>query len=91
MKTHNLKTDPDVFRAVQSGRKTFEIRKDDRGFQLGDYLVLLETKYDGMLMNSDPHNYPLLYTGAACVRRVTHILHGPIYGLQEGWVIMSVA
>jgi len=90
MKTHNLKTDSDVFKSVQCGDKTFEIRKDDRGFQVGDYLVLLETKYTGEQMKSEPAS-PMLYTGEACVRRVTHILRGPKYGLREGWVIMSVA
>jgi len=33
---------------------------------------------------------PLRYTGEEAVRRVTHILEGPAYGIAEGWVILSV-
>jgi len=34
MKIHELKTDPLVYNAVCSGRKTFEIRYNDRDFQI---------------------------------------------------------
>lgn len=85
--THELKTDSDVFQAVQSRKKTFEIRFDDRGFQLGDVLNLKETKSTGSEMKSGA---PLVYTGNAISVIVKHILKGPIYGLREGWVIMSI-
>jgi hypothetical protein len=47
MKEHELKTDPQVFDDVVGGRKTFEIRKDDRGFEVGDSLKLRKTRYTG--------------------------------------------
>lgn len=40
--THELKTWPEFFRAVQSGAKPFEVRKDDRPYAVGDVLQLLE-------------------------------------------------
>lgn len=42
MATHELKTAPGYFQMVWDGRKTFEIRYDDRGYQRGDHLVLRE-------------------------------------------------
>lgn len=87
MATHDLKTDPDAFDAVESGRKKFEIRYDDRGYSDGDELVLWRTKHTGAQMKAGAL---LEYTAPALHVRVTHILRGPIYGLAEGWVCMSI-
>ena len=38
--THELKTLPKYYKAVVKGEKTFEVRKDDRDFQVGDKLTL---------------------------------------------------
>lgn len=40
MKTHELKLDIKYFDDVKSGKKNFEIRKNDRDFQVGDVLNL---------------------------------------------------
>lgn len=83
---HELKTDPEVWDAVASGSKTFEIRKDDRGYRVGDVLLLRRTKYTGAEMQQGK---PLEYGGKIRMT-ISHILRGPIYGLQDGWVIMSL-
>ena len=90
MKTHELKTDPEVFNDVFESCKSFEIRRNDRKFQVGDTLCLRETEFTGEQMRSDALKYPLEYTGRETTREVTYILRGPIYGLQDGWVIMSI-
>jgi hypothetical protein len=41
-RVHHLKTWPGYFAAVEDGRKTFEIRFNDRNFTVGDVLVLEE-------------------------------------------------
>ena len=83
---HELKTDPQVFQATLDGIKTYEIRRDDRGLMAGDTLTLRETFGTGAEM---AEGAPLAYTNRKVVVTVTHILHGPIYGLAEGWVILS--
>ena len=40
MKVHNLKIKPQYFKDVVSGIKTFEVRKNDRNFKVGDLMVL---------------------------------------------------
>ncbi len=83
---HVLKTDPEVFQAVLDGVKTFEIRFNDRGFQVGDALHLRETRFTGAEMREGK---PLEYTGRECHRIVSHVLTG--YGLADGWCCLSFA
>ena len=39
---HELKTYPKYFQETIEGNKPFEIRKNDRNFQVGDVLILKE-------------------------------------------------
>jgi len=72
---HELKTLPRYFHARD---KNFEIRRDDRGFETGDILVLRE--WDG----TD-------YTGAYTVHRITYILRNASeYGLMSGFCILGL-
>lgn len=43
---HELKILPQFYNAVTSHRKTFEIRKDDRDYQVGDGEVIITNKAD---------------------------------------------
>lgn len=88
MKQHLLKTDPEAFDAVAQGIKTYEIRFNDRDYQVEDELILLKTLSTGKAMKEN--GWDPFYTGDAVRAKVTHILSGPIYGLAEGWVIMSI-
>lgn len=80
-----LKTDPAVFQDVLEGKKTFEIRFNDRGYQVGDLIVLKETKFTGQQMGE---GRPLIYTGREMQKQISYILSG--YGLQDGWVILGI-
>ena len=95
-----LKTDSAVFQAVLEGKKTFEIRKNDRQFNVGDCLVLRETVYTGSEMKAR-HNggfpgfmiegKPLEYTGRSLSVIVSHVLNGPFYdGLSREWCVLSI-
>jgi hypothetical protein len=86
-KKHELKTDPYVFEEVFKDNKTFEIRYNDRNFEVNDILILKETKYTGAEMKSGAE---LIYTGRELTKRVSHVFKGPFYGLKENWVILSI-
>lgn len=85
IRSHDLKTDSVPFQLALDEIKLWEIRRNDRDYQVGDHLVLQETQYTGAEM---AEGKPLIYTGRAVDRVVTHVLSG--YGLDEGWVILSV-
>lgn len=85
---HRLKTDSLAFDDIASGVKRFEIRFNDRDYEVGDILILEKTKCSGEEIRSGK---PLVFTGDVVSVDVTHILKGPIYGLAGGWVIMSLS
>ena len=87
MKDHELKTDPIVFDDIKRGHKTFELRKDDRDYMVGDRLVLRQTAYS---LEEMQKGSPFRYTGDYLIVKVKYILYGPAYGLLDGWCIMSI-
>lgn len=89
MKTHELKLLTKYFKDVQSGLKTFELRNNDRDFQVGDTLILKEY-YQGDTDYKDGIYTPSHYTNNQVIKRVTYILHGGQYGLEEGYVILGI-
>jgi len=78
MKIHELKTLPEYYNEVKSGRKTFEARLDDRGFEVGDILQL------------DLYHPATGYAGVFIERVVTYKLSGPAYGIEEGHCVMAI-
>jgi hypothetical protein len=77
--THDLKTWPEYYARVADGAKTFEVRKNDRDFSVGDFLALREF---------DPSTGE--YTGNSMVKRVAYILHGGNFGIEKGYIVMSI-
>lgn len=84
---HKLKILPQYFKAVQSGEKTFELRKNDRGFKVGDKIILQEYEpfKDGVIKG----RYGL-YTGQELEKEISYILTGGQYGLEEGYCILGL-
>lgn len=50
---HDLKTWPKYYEQVVSGLKPFELRKNDRNYQPGDYLILREWEPAGLYIRGD--------------------------------------
>lgn len=79
MHTHELKILPEYFEAVKKGIKNFELRKDDRDYQVGDMITLKEYTKDGV------------YTGRGIANlKIEYILRDcPDYGLKKGYCILG--
>lgn len=72
---HEVKCWPESFEAIATGVKTFEIRKDDRGYLVGDYLLLREWKPTPAAMGvADLSAVKRQYTGRNMMCVITYIL-----------------
>lgn len=80
MATHHLKIHPDLFPAVQRGDKTAEIRRNDRDYQVGDVLALFPFNPDTQQRVGNEE----------CRRVVSHIVQGGQYGIEAGFVLLSM-
>ena len=74
---HKLKLAKMFFEDVRLGRKSFELRKNDRDYQIGDILELRE------MDNGEP-------TGRVIEKKITYILEG-FAGLKEDYCILALA
>ncbi len=74
---HHLKTWPEYYADMDSGAKTFEVRKDDRGFMEGDLLILQEYL---------PHEKR--YTGHKSRHTVLKVYRN-VPGLIRGYCVMQ--
>jgi hypothetical protein len=93
MTEHSLRTAAPYWHAINVGQKRFVVRRDDRGFQRGDVL-LLRRLGDGAYAHmyatdSGVHSdYP---ENAQTIRaRVDWILTGGQLGVEPGFVVMSI-
>ena len=76
---HKLKIMSKYYEAILLGKKTFEVRKDDRPYSEGDTLLLQET------VTSDGCGY----TGREMTVDVTYILRDSDY-VKDGYCIMGI-
>lgn len=92
MREHSIKCWQPYFNEISEGRKNFEIRIDDRGYQKGDELLIRE--FD----NSSSFNCYVAPDGsrtgiaaqAQTVRRkIDFVLTGGKFGIEPGYVILS--
>ena len=78
---HELKCHPEPFEAKWLNKKNWEIRKNDRNFQVGD--ILIEKWFSPVANNGTG-----AYDGTEIHEEVLWILPEG-YGLKKGFIIMS--
>lgn len=87
VREHVLKTWPAYFDALEAGDKNFEVRRDDRGFQRGDILVLQRT------MDERKHEVdvgPDWEPRHVLRKRIIYVLTGGQFGIEPGYVVMGL-
>ncbi|WP_460293781.1 DUF3850 domain-containing protein [Clostridium tertium] len=88
MKMHELKILPQYFNDVKSEKKSFELRKNDRDFEIEDILILKEfnphEKYE--TMKDDVYSN---FSGKKALRQIIYILTD-IEGLNKDYAILGV-
>jgi hypothetical protein len=77
-KIHELKCDPEYFVKVFNGTKLFELRKNDREYEVGDWLKLRE--YDRATKT---------YSGRLISARITFITEYPD-AFRQGYVVLGI-
>lgn len=85
MKLHDLKVLPEYYKDIASGRKSFEARKNDRDFEVGDILRLREYHPGnefGMVCAG--------YTGEEVLARIDYILYGGEFGIDKDFCVMAI-
>jgi len=76
---HKLKLNEEFFGEVLTGNKTFEVRRNDRDYKVGDWILL--QSYCPLKKQ---------YTGGEVRRKITYILQGGNYGVEEGFVVLGI-
>jgi hypothetical protein len=77
--THTLKCLSDYFFAIRRKEKNFDVRRDDRGYQKGDTLILREWRQElgGHFTRNEEH------------RKIKYILTGGQFGIEPGYVVLG--
>ena len=78
---HELKIERRFAYAVFDGRKSFDVRRNDRGFNAGDRVRFTVVEQDAATCEDHPLNGE--------VYRITYVLSG--WGLKEGYVAFAIA
>jgi predicted nucleic acid-binding Zn-ribbon protein len=87
VREHVLKCWPEYFDAIEAGVKPFDVRRDDRGFQRGDTLLLQRYKIgDGYTPTSGGR-----FARKELRKRITYILTGGQFGIEPGYVVLGLA
>lgn len=88
-RTHELKTWPEFYSELLAGRKTFEMRRDDRGFRPGDELRLREWEPRRDIDDGVWRGGAGEYTGREERFRIGYVLRNH-EGIAPGFAVLSL-
>lgn len=88
MAEHVLKTWGRYWDSVASGEKNFEVRRDDRGFQKGDIVILRKTEDEAPYRYDPKPGTRFEYQDLR--KRIAWILTGGQFGIEPGYVVMAL-
>lgn len=78
--THHLKLEEKYFSRIVNAQKSFEIRKNDRDYQVGDYIIfrLVFTENDEVVeLGEQSPLYKIIYIHTG-------------FGMQDGYVVLGI-
>lgn len=89
MKIHELKIKEEYYKEVALGRKTFELRKNDRDYQVGDLIKF--TKIERVATGDFVVPFRDKETPTEELFQITYILKDvPEYGLDKDYCILGI-
>ncbi len=96
---HTLKVEHEYMDALKGGEKTFEVRRDDRGYQRGDTLILCRygkcresghsygyMDHKGRVVSKWPEHESVDRTE----RVISYILTGGHFGIEPGYIVLGL-
>lgn len=88
-KMHVLKTVDQYWDDVKSGKKTFEVRLNDRAFQAGDVLVLRRVNKEGH-PNTLPEDNTGIFANSDLTFRVSYLMQGGQFGIEPRYCVLGL-
>lgn len=98
---HHIKIDAAYVDAVLGGIKPFEVRRNDRGYQVGDYVIMTEDGDPGdgrhWVNRAEDHDCSRCRVRRYVAARITYVYsgdprfsHGGQHALNPGWVVLGL-
>lgn len=77
---HKLKIKKEYYELVRNGMKPFEIRKNDRNYQTGDFVSFIPVNENGMIIPHNKNKY-----------LITYVFNGGEYGLNPDYCVFGIS
>jgi uncharacterized protein YqfB (UPF0267 family) len=96
MKLHELKIKHEYLVEIVMGRKTFELRKNDRDYQVGDLIHFVDINQEckggrDIYIDKVTQQITDIYIDKDALYKITYVLKDvPQYGLDKDYCILAI-